>query len=281
MKKLKGIITIFLLLLFLATYGCGAGEKESTKASKVVINGSTTVFPIAQRAAEEFMNKYPDVNVSVRGTGSGNGIASLINGTCDIADASRPITQGEIEEAEKNGVKPVSHIIARDGIAIIVNKDNPISSISRKELKKIYTGEITNWKELGGEDMKIIPVTRDSSSGTFEVFEEKVLGKDTQMISSAVVQGSNQAVKVTVTKTPGAIGYIGLGYIDGSVKVLQYDGIIPSEKSVSSGAYEISRPLFMYTNGQPVGVVKEFIDFVLSKDGQKIVKEAGFVPVAP
>ncbi len=281
MKKLKGIITIFLLLLFLATYGCGAGEKESTKASKVVINGSTTVFPIAQRAAEEFMNKHPDVNVSVRGTGSGNGIASLINGTCDIADASRPITQGEIEEAEKNGVKPVSHIIARDGIAIIVNKDNPISSISRKELKKIYTGEITNWKELGGEDMKIIPVTRDSSSGTFEVFEEKVLGKDTQMISSAVVQGSNQAVKVTVTKTPGAIGYIGLGYIDGSVKVLQYDGIIPSEKSVSSGAYEISRPLFMYTNGQPVGVVKEFIDFVLSKDGQKIVKEAGFVPVAP
>ncbi len=281
MKKLKGIITIFLLLLFLATYGCGAGEKESTKASKVVINGSTTVFPIAQRAAEEFMNKYPDVNVSVRGTGSGNGIASLINGTCDIADASRPITQGEIEEAEKNGIKPVSHIIARDGIAIIVNKDNPISSISRKELKKIYTGEITNWKELGGEDMKIIPVTRDSSSGTFEVFEEKVLGKDTQMISSAVVQGSNQAVKVTVTKTPGAIGYIGLGYIDGSVKVLRYDGIIPSEKSVSSGAYEISRPLFMYTNGQPVGVVKEFIDFVLSKDGQKIVKEAGFVPVAP
>lgn len=281
MKKLKGIITIFLLLLFLATYGCGAGEKESTKASKVVINGSTTVFPIAQRAAEEFMNKHPDVNVSVRGTGSGNGIASLINGTCDIADASRPITQGEIEEAEKNGIKPVSHIIARDGIAIIVNKDNPISSISRKELKKIYTGEITNWKELGGEDMKIIPVTRDSSSGTFEVFEEKVLGKDTQMISSAVVQGSNQAVKVTVTKTPGAIGYIGLGYIDGSVKVLQYDGIIPSEKSVSSGAYEISRPLFMYTNGQPVGVVKEFIDFVLSKDGQKIVKEAGFVPVAP
>jgi len=281
MKKLKGIITIFLLLLFLATYGCGAGEKESTKASKVVINGSTTVFPIAQRAAEEFMNKHPDVNVSVRGTGSGNGIASLINGTCDIADASRPITQGEIEEAEKNGIKPVSHIIARDGIAIIVNKDNPISSISRKELKKIYTGEITNWKELGGEDMKIIPVTRDSSSGTFEVFEEKVLGKDTQMISSAVVQGSNQAVKVTVTKTPGAIGYIGLGYIDGSVKVLRYDGIIPSEKSVSSGAYEISRPLFMYTNGQPVGVVKEFIDFVLSKDGQKIVKEAGFVPVAP
>ncbi len=281
MKKLVIVLSTFLVIILTVASGCGVNRSRENSENTIVITGSTTVFPIAQRAAEEFMKSNPNVNISVRGTGSGNGIASLINGTCDIADASRPMSQGEIKRAEAHGIKPVAHVIAKDAIAIIVNKNNPLKSISHRQLKEIYTGEITNWKEIGGPDMKIVPITRDSSSGTFEIFEKRVLGEGVQMVSSAVVQGSNQAVKVTVGKTPGAIGYVGLGYVDNSVKALKYDGVSPSKKSVLNGSYEISRPLFMYTNGEPKGIVKKFIDFIMSDKGQKIVGEVGFIPLKP
>ncbi len=280
MKKVKYVLVVLSVALIFMMAGCGGNRGENSEKS-IVLNGSTTVFPIAQRAAEEFMNLHSDVNVSVRGTGSGNGIAALINGTCDIADASRPMKDEEIKKAKENGVDPVATVIAKDAIAIIVNKDNPIKSITKEQLKEIYTGQITNWKELGGADMKIVHVTRDSSSGTFEIFEEKILGKGTEMISSAVVQGSNQAVKTTVSKTPGAIGYIGLGYVDSTVKTVAFDGVLPSKESVLNGTYEISRPLLMYTDGVPKGVVKEFIDFVMSPEGQKIVEEVGYIAVKP
>ncbi len=278
MKRLKCILVILMIALVFFAAGCG-GNANSEES--IILNGSTTVFPIAQRAAEEFMDAHSDINVSVRGTGSGNGIAALINGTCDIADSSRPMKEEEIKKAEASGIKPVATVIAKDAIAIIVNKNNRIKNITKEQLKKIYTGEITNWKELGGADMKIVPVTRDSSSGTFEIFEEKILGKDAEMISSAVVQGSNQAVKTTVSKTPGAIGYIGLGYADSTIKTVAFDGVLPSKESVLNGTYEISRPLFMYTNGVPKGAVKEFIDFVMSPEGQKIVEEVGYIAVKP
>ncbi len=275
------LVVVFIIMLS----GCGktAPQEGNSGGSpeNITLNGSTTVFPIAQKAAEVFMNKYPDINISVRGTGSGNGIAALINGICDIADASRPMKQSEIDKAKTNGIDPVENIIAKDAIAIVVNLDNPISEISHAQLKKIYTGEITNWKELGGPDMKIVPITRDSSSGTFEIFEEKVLGKGVEMVSTAVVQGSNQAIKTTVEKTKGAIGYIGLGYVDSSVKVLKYDGVVPSKETVLSGEYEISRPLFMYTDGEPQGAVKKFIDFVMSPEGQTIVEQVGYIAVKP
>ncbi len=274
-----GIVAI-ISLISLSVSGCGSFFRKGT-ASEIKINGSTTVFPIAQTAAEEFMKENPSVNVSVRGTGSGNGIASLISGTCDIADASRPMKQSEINMAKANGINPVPHIIAKDAIAIIVNPNNTISKISHIDLRRIYSGEITNWKDLGGPNMKIVPVTRDSSSGTFEIFEEKVLGKGTEMVSTAVVQGSNQTVKTTVAKTPGAIGYIGLGYADNSVKVLKYDGVNPSKETVADSMYELSRPLFMYTNGKPEGNVKKFIDFVLSPEGQRIVEKVGYIAVRP
>ncbi len=275
------LVVVFIIMLS----GCGKTVPQEGNSGgspeNITLNGSTTVFPIAQKAAEVFMNKYPDINISVRGTGSGNGIAALINGICDIADASRPMKQSEIDKAKTNGIDPVENIIAKDAIAIVVNLDNPISEISHAQLKKIYTGEITNWKELGGPDMKIVPITRDSSSGTFEIFEEKVLGKGVEMVSTAVVQGSNQAIKTTVEKTKGAIGYIGLGYVDSSVKVLKYDGVVPSKETVLSGEYEISRPLFMYTDGEPQGAVKKFIDFVMSPEGQTIVEQVGYIAVKP
>ncbi len=281
----KTIILAALVALIFTLFASGCGKKVESGGKKMTqtltLNGSTTVFPIAQKAAEEFMKTHPDVNVSVRGTGSGNGIAALINGTCDIADASRPMKKEEIEKAKANGINPVANVVAKDAIAIVVNPSNPIAEITHEQLKKIYTGEITNWKELGGPDMKIVPVTRDSSSGTFEIFEEKVLGKGVEMVSSAVVQGSNQAVKTTVSKTPGAIGYIGLGYVDSSVKALKYDGVMPSKGTVLNGTYEISRPLFMYTNGTPKGAVKGFIDFVMSPEGQSIVEEVGYIAVKP
>ena len=286
MKSRTFLLVLSVIVVFAITLsGCGKtapkGGNAETSSENLTLNGSTTVFPIAQKVAEVFMNKYPNVNVSVRGTGSGNGIAALINGTCDIADASRPMTQDEIKLAKSRGITPFENIIAKDAIAIVVNPKNPISEISHEQLKKIYTGKITNWKELGGPDMEIVPVTRDSSSGTFEVFEEKVLGKGVEMISTAVVQGSNQAVKTTVEKTEGAIGYIGFGYVDNSVKVLKFDDVMPSKSSVLDGTYEISRPLFMYTNGEPQGVVKKFIDFVMSPEGQTIVEQVGYIAVKP
>ena len=279
----KNLFVVLILLALVVSFGMsGCGSSNAPQSRKTLtLNGSTTVFPIAQKAAEVFMSKHPDVNVSVRGTGSGNGIAALINGTCDIADASRPMKKSEMDSAKSKGVNPVANIIAKDAIAIIVNSKNPISEISHEQLRKIYTGEITNWKELGGPDMKITPVTRDSSSGTFEIFEEKVLNKGEEIVSSAVVQASNQAVKTTVAKTPGAIGYIGLGYIDDSVKFLKYNGVIPSKETVLNGQYEISRPLFMYTNGTPAGLVKDFVDFVMSPEGQSIVQQVGYIAVKP
>ncbi len=284
MRRKTIILAVLVALIFtLFASGCGKETAESGKETMqtLTLNGSTTVFPIAQKAAEEFMKTHPEINVSVRGTGSGNGIAALINGTCDIADASRPMKEEEIEKAKANGINPVANVIAKDAIAIVVNPSNPILEITHEQLKKIYIGEITNWKEFGGPDMKIVPITRDSSSGTFEIFEEKVLGKGVEMVSSAIVQGSNQAVKTTVAKTPGAIGYIGLGYADSSVKALKYDGVMSSKETVLNGTYEISRPLFMYTNGTPKDAVKEFIDFVMSPEGQSIVEEVGYIAVKP
>ena len=287
---MKKIFTVLIVAVIIMTAVTGCNKKtepskpsnsESSKSVTLQLNGSTTVFPIAQKAAEEYMKSHPNVNISVRGTGSGNGIAALINGTCDIADASRPMKDSEIQKAKGKGINPFATVVAKDGIAVVVNPDNPISAITHDQLKDIYTGKITNWKTLGGKDIKIVPITRDSSSGTFEIFEEKVLGKGVEMTDKAVVQASNQAVKETVAKTPGAIGYIGLGYVDSSVKPLKYEGVLPSKKTVVDGSYVLSRPLFMYTNGEPTGIAKDFIDFVMSPEGQTIAEQVGYVAVKP
>lgn len=290
MKKIFTVLLIVAVVLTTAVTGCNKKTEPSkptqsnssnSETVTLQLNGSTTVFPIAQKAAEVYMKSHPNVNISVRGTGSGNGIAALINGTCDIADASRPMKDSEIQKAKSKGIDPFATVIAKDGIAVVVNPDNPVSKITHQQLKDIYTGKITNWKDLGGKDMKIVPTTRDSSSGTFEIFEEKVLGKGVEMTDKAVIQASNQAVKETVAKTPGAIGYIGLGYVDSSVKALKYEGVMPSKKTVVDGSYVLSRPLFMYTNGKPTGIAKDFIDFVMSPQGQTIAEQVGYVAVKP
>ena len=246
----------------------------------LVLTGSTTVLPIAQLCAEKFMDQHPDVNISVRGGGSGVGIAALIDGTCDIALASRPMKTKELKSARGKGINPLATVIAKDGIAIIVHPSNPLSEITLAQLKDIYIGKISNWKDVGGKPGKIVVISRDVASGTFEVFKKIVL-KGAKTRADALMLASNKAVATTVEKTPGAIGYVGLGYISSKVKALAVDGVEPTKETVVSGKYKLARPLYLYTDGKPTGLAKEFIDFVLSPEGQKIVDKIGFVPVKP
>lgn len=248
----------------------------SMAAGKIVLEGSTTVLPIAQRAAEEFMNANPSVNINVRGGGSGVGATSLIEGTCDIGDMSRPMKDEELKKAAGKGREAKAHVIAMDGIAVIVSPENPVSAFTKKQVLGIYTGKISNWSQLGGTDQKIVVLSRDSASGTFEAFGSLALNGQ-KVRSDALMQASNQAIATTVSKTPGAIGYVGLGYVTKAVKAVPVEGITASAQTVLSGKYPYSRPLFMYTNGDPKGATKDFIDFILSKDGQKLVEEEGFV----
>ncbi len=273
MRSFRFVLAVVVIAVFAL-----AGGSWAAGSKKINIVGSTTVLPIAQACAEKFMDLYPEIDVSVKGGGSGVGISALIDGTCDIADASRPMKPSEVKRAKAKGINPVAHVIARDGIAVVVHPSNPVSALTIDQIKDIYVGKIKNWKELGGKDMKIIVISRDSSSGTYEVFEHLVL-KGAKVRKDALLMASNKAVAMAVAKTPGAIGYVGLGYLSKSLKALKVDGAYPTLETVRDGLYKLSRPLFMYTNGKPKGVIKEFIDFVLSPEGQKIVKEQGFVPI--
>jgi len=271
-KGLFVVLTGLLSLSLIAGSYLLAGKKEIT------IKGSTTVLPIAQACAEAYMHKYEDVDISVQGGGSGVGIASVMDGTADIGDASRPAKDKEIAKAKENGIELYQNVIAKDGIAIIVHPSNPINEITREQAKAIYTGKITNWKELGGKDAEIVVVNRDSASGTFETFNEIVLKKE-KVFPSALQKMSNRGVADTVTVTELAIGYIGMGYITPKVKALVVEGVKPTKENVVDGTYPIARDLYMYTNGKPKGVVASFIGFVLSKDGQKLVEQEGFVSI--
>lgn len=245
-------------------------------AGKIVLEGSTTVLPIAQKAAEVFMKNNPDADLSVRGGGSGVGIASIIDGTCDIADSSRAIKPDELAKAAKRGRDLKAHVIAMDGITHIVHPSNTVTNLTRAQIKEIYTSRATNWKKFGGPDLKIVVISRDSASGTFEAFSEMVLDKK-KVRPDAIMQASNQGIASIVSRTPGAIGYVGLGYVSASVKAISVDGVASTREAVLKNKYPITRPLFMYTNGVPEGMIKKFIDFVKSAEGQKIVGEEGFV----
>jgi len=267
------------IMVLAAVFSVGLMVSVPTFAAKsLTIKGSTTVLPIAQSCAEVFMDMHSDVNISVQGGGSGVGIASLIDGTCDIADASRSIKDKEKEKAKENNVRAYENVVALDGIAVIVHPSNPVDGLSVEQIKKIYTGGISNWNEVGGKKTKITVISRDSASGTFETFNELALDKE-RVRPDALLQASNQAVAQTVSRTPGAIGYVGLGYLSSAVKGVSVEGVEPTNENVINGSYELARKLFMYTNGAPEGIVKAFIDFVLGEEGQELVKKAGYVPL--
>jgi len=277
MLKSKSILILLSAVICLSANLIEAmAQKSLTK--KLAIQGSTTVLPIAQRCAEEFMKEHPEANISVRGGGSGVGIAALIDGTIDIADASRAMKTKELKKARVNGINPVAHVVARDAIAVILHPQNPVNNLTKSQLKAIYTGAISRWNEVGGSSDVIVVVSRDVASGTFEVFNELALDKQ-RVRPDALMQASNQAVVNIVASTNGAIGYVGLGYLSKEVKPIAIEGVMPSVATAKSGAYLLARSLYMYTDGKPKGLAKEFIDFVLGPKGQRIVKEEGFVPV--
>jgi phosphate transport system substrate-binding protein len=252
---------------------------QTSWADSIVVKGSTTVLPIAQKVAEAYMQDYPNMSISISGGGSGNGIKALIDGTTDIADSSRFIKNKEVQIAIGRGVYPVPFRIAYDCIVPIVHPSNTIQAITMNQLKAIYKGQIKNWRDLGGPNRKIVSVSRDTSSGTYEVWEEKVMQKE-RVFPGALMQASNGAVAQTVAKNKNAIGYIGIGYLNKDVTPLPVDGIMGSQETTLDGTYPISRPLFMFTPGWPKEEIIMFINYVLNpQKGQKLVKEAGFVPL--
>jgi phosphate transport system substrate-binding protein len=269
----------FFLLVLMAVVSAGLVAGLTLSAAKTItIKGSTTVLPIAQSCAEAFMNKHKDIDISVQGGGSGVGIASVIDGTCDIGDASRPAKDKEYAKAKENGIELYENVVAMDGIAVIVNPKNPVSGLTKDQIKGIYTGKISDWKDVGGKKGKIVVVSRDSSSGTFETFNSLALDKE-KVRPDALLNASNKAVATTIAKTPLAIGYVGLGYLTSEVKGVTVNKVKPTKANVVNGSYILARKLFMYTNGAPKGAVKQYIDYILSSEGQKLVDKAGFVAI--
>jgi phosphate transport system substrate-binding protein len=263
-----------LLICFTCLTGMGRADV------KLSIDGSTTVGPIAKAFAEYFMNKNPKLNITVSESGSGNGAKSLIKGNCDIGCLSRAMKKKEVKMAVKNQVIPTAHMIALDGIAIVVHPSNRLSNLKLYQVNDIYLGRIKNWKVLGGPNMKIVVVSRDTNSGTFETFHKLVMKKK-NVINTAETVGSNGAVRARVQATRAAIGYIGLGFVDRTVKALDINQITPSRISIRGGVYPIARPLFMYTNKFPEmgSLIYRFITFHLTKTGQQLIEEIGFIPV--
>jgi len=276
-SKFRLNMVIFIMMSFLIPMGTFVFPVFSN-AESLTIRGSTTVLPIAQKAAERYMNLHREANISVSGGGSGTGIKALLDGSVDIANASRPMKEKELKIARKRGITPCEHIIAKDGIAVIVHPKNPVSALTKAQIKEIYIGKIKNWADLGGFKKEIVVVSRESTSGTFECFNKIVL-KKAKVVPSALLQAANATVVQTVSQTKGAIGYVGIGYLDKRIKAIKVEGVYPTVATVVDGTYPISRPLFMYTNGKPEGLCGMFIDFVLSPKGQKIVQEEGFVAI--
>jgi phosphate transport system substrate-binding protein len=273
MKNIKAAV---LTGLVIAGFACGTHAEDN----KIVIDGSTTVGPIAKAFAEYYMDNNKGVNITVSESGSGNGAKTLINSTCHIADMSRFMKEKEFKAAVDKGIQPVAHVVALDGLPILVHPSNPIKGLTIEQVRNIYLGKIKNWKELGGPDMKIIKISRDTNSGTYETFEKLVMNKG-RLASDVEYVGSNGAAKQRVSSTPAAIGYAGLGFVDRKVKALEVNGVYPSKKTVVSGKYPIARPLYMFTNGYPKmgSHLYNFITLYLSKKGQEIVESIGFVPV--
>ena len=281
-KILTGLIAAGVLVASLGLDGCGgnsdsgSGDSGSAASGSVVIAGSTSVQPLSEAMSEVYMEENPDVTVEVQGGGSGQGIKSIEDGIADIGSLSR-----EVGEDEKGSISE-EYVIAKDGVAVIVNADVNVDDLSLEQIKGIYTGEITNWSEVGGDDAEITVVSREEGSGTRGAFTE-ITGVTVDDVDNttkdALVQPSTGAVKETVSTTPNSIGYVSLGSLDDSVKVLTVEGVEATSENVVSGDYKIQRP-FVYVVGSEVSeTAQAFIDFAMSDEGQKIVEENDFIPV--
>lgn len=279
-KKSKlAVLLVIALMAIVTVVGCSSTKEqpkedaakqqssESKVSGTVKVAGSTSVQPLAEELAELFTEKNPDITVSVQGGGSSAGIEAANTKTAQIGTSSR-----EIKDEEKSyGLTET--VIAKDGIAVIVNSENQAADLTLEQVKKIFSGEIKDWSEVGGKKAGITVIVREEGSGTRGAFEEMVLGKDAKFITNAVVQNSTGAVKTAVTKDPNAVGFISLGSVDSAVKALKVNGAQPSEATVLDGSYKISRPFLFLTNGDVDDATKAYIDFILSPEGQKVVSE--------
>jgi phosphate transport system substrate-binding protein len=276
------VLTGLVAVMFLMD-GCGRKAEEQTY---ITVKGSDTMVNLNGAWAEAFMKVYPGLQVSVTGGGSGTGIAAMLNGTTDICAASRDMKQKERDLAAEKGITPVELDVALDGIAVMVNKDNPVSELTFDQLRKIFNGTYKSWKNVGGPNQPIIVLSRESNSGTYVFFQEHVLQKD-DYAAEALLMPATAAIAQSCAQDKWAIGYGGVGYaLNSPVKIIKVkktdkdEAVFPSPENITSGKYPIARPLHFYTNGQPTGTIKKFTDFVLSPQGQKIVEEMEYVPVA-
>jgi phosphate transport system substrate-binding protein len=260
-----GLLVILIIIIAVITFGTGSNYE------RIEIAGSTSVQPVAEKLAAKYMEEHPNVRVDVMGGGSGLGIRSVSQDIIAIGTSSKAL-----KTSEKDGL--IEYPIGREGIVVAVNLNNPVNSLSKSQLKDIFSGNITNWKEVGGPDAKINLVVREDGSGTRSAFEDLVMNK-TKVKSDAIVQTSTESIKVAVKQDPNAIGYISLAHMTPDVKALKIDGVLPSIETIKDSSYKLQRPFLFVTNGEPEGPVKEFIEWCLGPEGQEIVKDEKIVPV--
>jgi phosphate transport system substrate-binding protein len=287
--RASGVLLIALVTIVVAAAlfaGCTGSTEQGTPIhapsnqlfGTLSVTGSTTVLPIGQKAAESLMASNANVDVQVSGGGSSIGVQSVGEGTADIGMSSRELKDAEMEKYPDL----VKHTIAIDGIAVIVNPANTVEALTLDQVRGIYNGTYANWHQVGGSDQQIVVVGRDSASGTREYFQESVMKKE-DFTAGQLEKNSNGAVAQTIAQTPGAIGYVGLGYLDNMVQGLSIDvngnAVAPTVENVKAGTYPISREVYMFTRGEATGLAKVYIDFILSPDGQAIVEEEGFVRI--
>jgi len=288
---------LLISIILVSVLSACAGTEDSTqdnqppKESTTIENkGSDTMVNLALAWAEAYQLETPQVSISVTGGGSGTGIAALANNTVDIANASRPIKQEEIDLIKKNGEVPIEYVVARDAIAVIVNPNNPIEALTLQQISDIYSGKYNNWRELGGEDRPIVRLSRETNSGTHVYFLEEVLrlgnSEDETLFSpDTLLLPSSEGITAEVRDNPNAIGYDGLGYVVPEVKVIAVaaspdsEYVLPSASTVNNQTYPIARDLYMYTNGEPTAVEKAYLEWIFGTEAQAIVEELGFVPL--
>lgn len=283
MNFMKSLISLFVLSIFLIA--CGGGQNSESKSSKsITLKGSDTVLPLGQKTSEAFMAVNKDVSIAVVGGGSGTGVTALMDGNTDIAMSSRDLKSDEKLKFQEKQMNIEIVTLAVDALAVVVNPKNTVSKLTREQLEGIFTGTITNWKELGGEDLAIVVYSRENSSGTYEFFKEHVMDKK-NYASSVLNMPATGAIVQSISQTAGAIGYIGLAYMSPEVKALEvsYDQgttfVGPSMESAKNKTYPISRPLYYIYDVKNSEKVKSYLDYTLSEAGQKLVEEVGYIPI--
>lgn len=265
-KNTKRIILVIVIILVLA----GAYLAINSGSSKVEIVGSTSVQPVAEKLVEKYKETHPDAQINVQGGGSSVGIKSAQDGTADIGTSSKALKKNESQ-----GLTQIP--LGQDGIVIAVNTENSVDGVTSEQLKDIFSGKITNWKEVGGSDGKINVIRREDGSGTLDAFESIVMGKDTKIKSDAVVQSSTEAVKQSVKTDENAIGFVSYAHMSSDVKALKIDGVSPSDDTIADGSYKLQRPFLFLVKGTPNQATQDFLNFVNSSEGQKVLKDEKIV----